>query len=100
MWSDDASPVQSVVDYLVALGHRRIARVVGLPGLEHTRLRTEAFLKAAHDHNLTEIDVVATDFSWEEGTAGDTFTADPTESANGHHVRQRRHGGGGCWRRA
>ena len=68
VWSDDASPVQSVVDYLVALGHRRIARVVGLPGLEHTRLRTEAFLKAARDHNLTDIDVVATDFSWEEGT--------------------------------
>ena len=68
VWSDDATPVQSVVDYLVALGHRRIARVVGLPDLEHTRLRTEAFLKAAASHDLTEIDVVATDYTWEEGT--------------------------------
>ena len=42
--------------------------VVGPPDLEHTRLRTEAFLKAARDHDLTEIDVVATDFSFEEGT--------------------------------
>ena len=67
VWSDDAAPVRSVVDYLVALGHRRIARVVGLPGLEHTHLRTEAFLAAAREHGLTDVEVVSTDYTWEEG---------------------------------
>ena len=67
VWVDDAAAVHSVVDYLVALGHRRIARVAGLPSLEHTHLRTDAFLEAAHDHGLTEIEVVPTDYTWEEG---------------------------------
>jgi DNA-binding LacI/PurR family transcriptional regulator len=67
VWVDDTASVHSVVDYLVALGHRRIARVAGLSGLEHTSLRTEAFLEAARDHGLTEIEVVPTDYSWEEG---------------------------------
>jgi DNA-binding LacI/PurR family transcriptional regulator len=69
VWTDDAAAVASVVDYLVALGHRRIARVAGLPALEHTRVRIAAFRAAMAEHGLTGPDVVETDYSWEEGAA-------------------------------
>ena len=91
VWVDDAAAVHSVVDYLVALGHRRIARVAGLPGLEHTRLRTEAFLNAARDHGLTQIEVVATDYTREEGTRA-TRSLLTTQPSDGDHLRQRRDG--------
>jgi DNA-binding LacI/PurR family transcriptional regulator len=68
VWSDDAAAVESVVDYLVALGHRRIARVAGLPSLEHTQVRTAAFHAAAERHGLESAPVISTDYTWEEGT--------------------------------
>jgi DNA-binding LacI/PurR family transcriptional regulator len=43
VWSDDAAAVTEAAEYLAALGHRRIARIGGLPGLLHTEIRTEAF---------------------------------------------------------
>jgi DNA-binding LacI/PurR family transcriptional regulator len=43
VWSDDASALTETVEYLAALGHRRIARVTGLPQLLHTSIRDEAF---------------------------------------------------------
>ena len=43
VWSDDAAALIETVEYLVALGHRRIARVGGLPDLLHTEIRTDAF---------------------------------------------------------
>jgi DNA-binding LacI/PurR family transcriptional regulator len=46
VWSDDASALTDVVEYLVALGHERLARVTGLSDLLHTRIRTEAFTAA------------------------------------------------------
>lgn len=49
VWSDDAAAIRSVVEYLVALGHRRIARVTGVPELHHTAVRTEAYLAAARE---------------------------------------------------
>jgi len=67
VWSDDAAAVVSVVDYLVALGHRRIARVAGLGTLDHTQVRIASFRKAVRGHGLGEPDVVETDYSWEEG---------------------------------
>jgi DNA-binding LacI/PurR family transcriptional regulator len=67
VWSDDATAVESVVDYLVTIGHRRIARVAGLPSLEHTQIRTAAFRAAAERHGLDSAPVVSTDYSWEEG---------------------------------
>lgn len=67
VWSDDALATTSVVDYLVTLGHRRIARVAGLPVLDHTQLRTEAFLAATRKHRLPQAAVVETDYSWEDG---------------------------------
>ncbi len=67
VWTDDAAAVVSAVDYLVALGHRRIARVAGLPALEHTRVRIAAFRQAIRGHGLGEPQVVETDYTWEEG---------------------------------
>ncbi len=67
VWTDDTAAVDASVDYLVALGHRRIARVAGLPGLDHTRVRIAAFRAAMLRHGLGEPDVVETDYTAEEG---------------------------------
>jgi DNA-binding LacI/PurR family transcriptional regulator len=67
VWTDDAAAVVAAVDYLVALGHRRVARVAGLPALEHTQNRIAAFREAVLRHGLGEPQVVATDYSWEDG---------------------------------
>ncbi|GAA2096495.1 LacI family DNA-binding transcriptional regulator [Kitasatospora saccharophila] len=67
VWADDTAAVDSSVDYLVALGHRRIARVSGLPALDHTRVRVAAFRAAVLRHGLGEPRVVETDYTAEEG---------------------------------
>jgi len=67
VWTDDAAAVQSTVDYLVALGHRRIARVAGLPALDHTQVRVAAFRDVMHRHGLTDPVVVETDYTGAEG---------------------------------
>ncbi|MFI7599095.1 LacI family DNA-binding transcriptional regulator [Actinoplanes sp. NPDC049681] len=63
LWSDDAVSVATAVEHLAGLGHRRIARVAGLPGLAHTAARTRAFAELG----LTEEMTVFTDYS---GAAG------------------------------
>jgi len=65
--TDDAAAVVAAVDYLVALGHRRIARVAGLPALHHTQVRIAAFREAVVGHGLGEPQVVETDYTWEDG---------------------------------
>ncbi|RKE23059.1 LacI family DNA-binding transcriptional regulator [Streptomyces sp. TLI_171] len=67
VWTDDTAAVDSSVDYLVALGHRRIARVAGLPALDHTQVRIAAFRAAMLRHGLGEPRVVETDYTAEEG---------------------------------
>ena len=67
VWSDDVAGVRAVVDHLVGLGHRRIARVAGLSVLEHTHARIEAFRTAMAAHGLDGTTVVDTDYSSEEG---------------------------------
>jgi DNA-binding LacI/PurR family transcriptional regulator len=67
VWSDDAAAVESVVDYLVAMGHRRIARVAGLETLEHTQVRTAAFLAATSRHGVESADILSTDYTQEQG---------------------------------
>jgi DNA-binding LacI/PurR family transcriptional regulator len=67
VWSDDAGAVDAAVDYLVALGHKRIARVAGLPELQHTQVRTTALAQALTRHGLPAADVVTTDYTGEEG---------------------------------
>jgi len=66
VWSDDAAAVRSVVEYLVALGHRRIARVTGLPELRHTAIRTEAYLAAVRELRVHG-EVRVADYTGEEG---------------------------------
>jgi len=67
VWKDDAAAVEASVDYLVALGHRTIARVAGLPALEHTQLRIAAFREAMARQDLPEPPIIETDYSAEEG---------------------------------
>jgi DNA-binding LacI/PurR family transcriptional regulator len=68
VWSDDAGAVAEAVRYLVALGHRRIARVGGLPDLLHTETRTRAFDDICATLGLHEAITVPSDYTGEEGT--------------------------------
>ncbi|MCK2213478.1 LacI family transcriptional regulator [Actinomadura sp. ATCC 31491] len=65
IWSDDGQAVRETVGYLVALGHRRIARVAGLPELVHTAVRDRAFAEACQ--GVAEPVTVHTDYTGEEG---------------------------------
>jgi DNA-binding LacI/PurR family transcriptional regulator len=67
VWSDDAAAVTEAVDYLARIGHRRIARVAGPDALEHTEIRSAAFVAAVRRHGLGTPEVVATDYTWEAG---------------------------------
>jgi DNA-binding LacI/PurR family transcriptional regulator len=67
VWSDDAAAIDSAVDYLVALGHKRIARVAGLPELLHTQVRTAALERATARHRLPAAQVITTDYLGEQG---------------------------------
>lgn len=69
VWADDRAAMLAIVDYLVALGHRRIAHVSGLPGLQHTRRRAKALADAAAVHSLGGAQSPTTDFSDAEGAA-------------------------------
>jgi DNA-binding LacI/PurR family transcriptional regulator len=68
-WIDDRAAIEEVLDYLVALGHRRVVRVAGPSEFLHTRMRSEAFLSAAARVGLEVADVVHTDYSDESGAA-------------------------------
>jgi DNA-binding LacI/PurR family transcriptional regulator len=63
VWSDDASALTDVVEYLVALGHQRLARVTGLADLLHTRIRNEAFTAACARAGIAEPMVVPADYT-------------------------------------
>ena len=67
VWDDGAAGVSAVVDHLVGLGHRRIARIAGLAELDHTQIRIEAFTRAMERHGLSGLDVLVTDYTGEEG---------------------------------
>ncbi|MFI1994139.1 LacI family DNA-binding transcriptional regulator [Actinoplanes sp. NPDC020271] len=67
VWTDDIEAVTGAVDYLVALGHQRIARAAGLPALEHTQVRISAFRTAIRAHGLADPQVIETDYTWEAG---------------------------------
>lgn len=67
VWSDDGSAITAAVDYLVTLGHRRIARVAGPQHLDHTQVRTDAFRAAITRHRLPKPYVETTDYTPEAG---------------------------------
>lgn len=68
IWSDEGGAMTAVVEYLAALGHRRIARVAGLTQLWHTQLRTEALDAAAERLGLA-VTTVNTDYTGEAGAS-------------------------------
>jgi DNA-binding LacI/PurR family transcriptional regulator len=67
VWHDDAAALVETMEYLVALGHRRVARVAGLPDLLHTAIRTEAFDKVCQRLGLEQAATVSSDYTGEEG---------------------------------
>ncbi|MFC7547541.1 LacI family DNA-binding transcriptional regulator [Plantactinospora sp. GCM10030261] len=67
IWSDDAAAVDEAVRYLVALGHRRIARVGGLPGLLHTEIRSTAFEAVCRRAGIDRAVTVSSDYTGEDG---------------------------------
>jgi DNA-binding LacI/PurR family transcriptional regulator len=67
VWSDEGAAVRETVEYLTALGHRRIARVAGLPKLVHTVLRDQAFTGICAELGLAEAVTLHTDYTGEEG---------------------------------
>ncbi|GAB3222396.1 LacI family DNA-binding transcriptional regulator [Glycomyces halotolerans] len=67
IWHDDAEPCHEVLEYLYALGHRRIARVAGLPRLLHTTIRDAAFAEAAESMDFASFESVHSDYSGEQG---------------------------------
>ncbi|WP_103338509.1 LacI family DNA-binding transcriptional regulator [Amycolatopsis sp. CA-126428] len=62
-WTDDAGAVNDVLDYLAALGHRRVVRVAGPPEFLHTRVRSEAFAAAGRRLGLVDARTVHTDYT-------------------------------------
>lgn len=65
--SDESGPVHETVEYLAALGHKKIARVAGLPDLVHTTVRDKAFAEACEALGLPDCVVHYTDYTGEEG---------------------------------
>ncbi len=67
VWHNEAAVLADIVRYLFALGHRRIARVAGVPDFVHTVTRTQAFLEITRTLSLPLPLVVTTDFMAESG---------------------------------
>ena len=67
VWNDDAAALVETLEYLVALGHRHVARVAGLADLVHTQTRADAFGATSRRLGLVEPVTVFTDYSGEEG---------------------------------
>lgn len=53
VWSHDATAIAAAVDRLVALGHRRIARISEAPEMGYATVRNEAFLEACARHGVS-----------------------------------------------
>lgn len=68
VWNDDTAAYSAAADYLLSLGHRRIAVVTDAPELEHTTLCTNAFLAAVAPTGVS-IEFVATNLSPSDSAA-------------------------------
>jgi DNA-binding LacI/PurR family transcriptional regulator len=66
VWHDDVLVTRTVTEHLVALGHRVIGRVTGVPELRHTQIRTDGFAAAATDLGVTIVNV-AGDYTGDSG---------------------------------
>ncbi len=79
VWQDDRAVVDTVIGYLAAQGHRRIARVGGCGRYWHSVLREDAFAAAAAAAGLSALSVEA-DYTAEHGaeaTVGLLGSAEP-----------------------
>lgn len=68
VWTDDAAAMRQAVEYLVALGHRRIIRVAAPGRYAYTAIRDAAFESIARAAGL-EHGIVRTDLSQDSGAA-------------------------------
>jgi DNA-binding LacI/PurR family transcriptional regulator len=66
VWQDDVAATRTVVEYLAGLGHRRLARVNGIPRYWHTKLRADAFHEVARASGLESVSVEG-DYTGEHG---------------------------------
>ena len=66
VFHDEGSVVVEAVQYLAALGHKRIAQVTGVAEFVHTVQRRAAFARAMADLGL-RADILETDYSAESG---------------------------------
>ena len=55
VWQDDSAVTRTAVAYLAGLGHRRLARIGGIPRYWHSKLRAEAFGLAAAESGLEAV---------------------------------------------
>jgi DNA-binding LacI/PurR family transcriptional regulator len=69
VWADDAEAMTTIVDYLAALDHRRIAHVAGPPMYLHVARRAEALRTRAQLRGVDAAESVPTDFSDAQGAA-------------------------------
>ncbi|MDR1077219.1 MAG: LacI family transcriptional regulator [Propionibacteriaceae bacterium] len=67
LWTDDITGMRMALRYLVALGHRQIARVAGISRYLHTAARTTALRQEAERLGLPEPAILTTDYSQEQG---------------------------------
>jgi DNA-binding LacI/PurR family transcriptional regulator len=68
VWQDEHSVVSAIVGHLAELGHKRIARVGGLPQYWHTALRASAFTEVAAAFGVEVVQAEA-DYTAEHGAA-------------------------------
>jgi DNA-binding LacI/PurR family transcriptional regulator len=67
VWNDDAAAVVETMEYLVALGHQRVARVAGMSDLRHTGDRDRAWAQVCQRLALPMAVTETTDYSGEQG---------------------------------
>jgi DNA-binding LacI/PurR family transcriptional regulator len=65
VWSDDHEPMATLVGYLAALGHRRIAHVTGPSRLLHVQMRSQACRDTAARLGLEEPLTLEVDYTGE-----------------------------------
>ncbi|MCD0442725.1 LacI family transcriptional regulator [Glycomyces sp. A-F 0318] len=67
VWHDDAEPCREIMEYLYALGHRRVARVAGLSRLLHTTIRDAAYAETTAVLDFESMTTLHSDYTGEEG---------------------------------